>query len=399
MNSATTPMISEIADNRKEQRAWLLIALHLFATSVTSFFLAVFFKEKLGFTGSQIGVLFSIQAITGVLVTFPAGMGNDRISSRTLIVGSLIVQSAFFFLMGTVKFYPLYLLIFFVWNSANMMLRLSIDVYVLKNEKGEKTASSLGWYLTWRFFGAFCGTITVGFLIKLLDFEITLYLAGAFIFMLLFVAKGLEARPLSKVRLSDYKADFSNPTVLFFAAWTFMFSTHWGAEMTCYGLFLREDLKLDFTGIGLYTGGEYLTMALTFAYVASKYKPETSLWHYAVIGLAASGIGHIGMIFHPVWLSFTFRIVHGVGDALIFALFYIGIFRLFKLERRGGNTGLMNMTTMLGMIVGSLVYSPLGEVRGYAMPLWISGALTLLLILPLYSNRVRKGMKKRNDCD
>jgi len=387
---------ANINNNSKGHRAWLLVALHLFATSVTSFFLAVFFKEKLGFSGSQIGVLFSIQAITGVLVTFPAGMGNDRVSSRALIAGSLVVQSVFFFLMGTVKAYPLYLLIFFVWNSANMLLRLSIDVHVLKNEQGEKTASSLGWYLTWRFFGAFVGTIVAGFLIKYLDFEVTLFMAGAFIFLLLFIVKGLEARPLSKVKLSDYTADFSNPTVLFFAAWTFMFSTHWGAEMTCYGLFLRENLRLDFTGIGLYTGGEYLIMALTFAFVAIKYRPDTSLWHYAVWGLAASGVGHIGMIFEPVWLSFTFRLIHGVGDSLVFVLFYIGIFKLFKLERRGGNTGLMNMTTMLGMIAGSLIYSPLGETKGYAMPLWISGALTLLLILPLYSGKVRRSMKKRS---
>ena len=91
-------------------------------------------------------------------------------------------------------------------------------------------------------------------------------------------------------------------------------------------------------------------------------------------------------------MSFFFRLIHGVGDALIFVIFFLGIFRLFRIERMGGNTGLMNMTTMLGMVAGSLIYSPIGESYGYGVPIWISGVLTLLLIPPLLLKRFNRSM-------
>ena len=65
---------------------------------------------------------------------------------------------------------------------------------------------------------------------------------------------------------------------------------------------------------------------------------------------------------------------------------YIGIARLFEIERLGGNAGLMNLSTMLGFVTGSLIYGPLGESLGYGHPFWISGALTILLAAPIVTD-------------
>ncbi len=71
------------------------------------------------------------------------------------------------------------------------------------------------------------------------------------------------------------------------------------------------------------------------------------------------------------------RLVHGVGDGLMFLVTYYGIARLFAVERLGGNTGFVAMATMLGYVFGALVYGPAGEAWGYGVPLVASGLIAL----------------------
>ena len=45
--------------------------------------------------------------------------------------------------------------------------------------------------------------------------------------------------------------------MLFFAAWLFLFTLHWGAEATSLALFLRHNLGLQPLGVGTYMAGEF----------------------------------------------------------------------------------------------------------------------------------------------
>jgi MFS family permease len=171
-----------------------------------------------------------------------------------------------------------------------------------------------------------------------------------------------------------------------------LFATHWGAEYTSYALFLREDLGLSKIAMGWYMSGEFGAILLTTLLVGKRLRGNGWMIPAAVAGLVFSGIGHIGMTLEPVPLSFGFRCLHGVGDGLIFLLFYVGIARLFKIERLGGNAGLLNLATLVGMVIGSLVFGPVGEAFGYAIPFWISGGLMLVLIAPLLLGPGRKSM-------
>lgn len=375
-----------------DRPARLLTFCVLMVTSVTSSFLAVFFKEDLHFTATHIGLLFSIQAVTGVLVAFPAGLSNDRITSRTLVGASLAAQALCFVLMAVVKPFLAFALVFFGWTAANALFRLSLDVQILKSTGHGETSRRVNLYQASRFLGLLLGTLAAGLAIERLDFPLAFLITAGLTFLMLPLVWSLKPTPISAVSLKDYKADFSDLKVVAFALWIFLFTTHWGAEMTCYGLFLREDLGLSFTGLGLYFAGEFLAMVLTFLVMSRTPPTNETLRRLAVWGLFLSGIGHMGQVLRPVWVSFSFRAVHGVGDAMMFVVFYVGISRLFKLERMGGNTGLMNMTTMVGLVAGSLVYSLLGERYGYGLPLWVSGAVTLILIPPLFLRRVRESL-------
>jgi len=105
---------------------------------------------------------------------------------------------------------------------------------------------------------------------------------------------------------------------------------------------------------------------------------------FLILGLAASGLGHVCMTLPPLYWSFAWRLVHGVGDGLIAMLTYTTIARLFHVDRIGGNSGLISLTTTLGVLTGSLIFGPLGAAWGYGWPLIISGALSLALIPLVY---------------
>jgi MFS family permease len=355
-------------------------------TSISGFYLSVFFKEYLGFSGMQIGILFAIQASCGVLAALPTGIANDLITSRTLVALSLLVMALGYFLMPKLHYFPPYMVMYFFWSLANAVFRLSLDVQVLKTDSGKRTASRIGLYQALRFLGLFVGTVTLGYLIAYQSFEtIFCWVSGACLFLTA-LSFGLEKTRLESFRLSEYRSDMKKPQVVFFAVWMFLFSTHWGAESTSIGPFLRIDMRLSWVGLGWYSGAEFLTVVAALLLFRAHLNDNRHMRSYTWIGLIASGIGSVGMVLRPLVLSLVFRVIHGIGDAIMFLILYLGIARLFSFKRLGGNTGFISMFTMLGFVTGALIYGPLGEAYGYDLPLWCSGLVTCLLVLPFFSN-------------
>lgn len=372
---------------------WLpgvLYCVFMLSNAPTGFLLPIFFSEQLHFNGNQIGVLFALQAVTGVLASFPAGLGNDRVTSRSLAAVALALQSVGLILMATVKVYFPYLFVFFFWAIANNLFRTSMDVQVLKTDTGERTGSRLGVYHGGRFVGLALGMIGAGYWLTVLDFEKGLIAVAVLSFLLILVVRRLVPTRIGRTRLADYKADFSNPTVWLFAIWLFLFATHWGPEQTCYGLFLRKNLHLNLVQIGWYMSAEFAAIVVTLILVAKKFNRTDNLFAFTVVGLLGSGIGHVGMVVPIVAVSVIFRTVHGIGDGIIMLVMYVGVARLFNLERLGGNAGLVNLSVMLGSIFGALVAGPLGAAYGYGLPLWASGVVTLTLIAPIVFRQLRR---------
>ena len=364
---------------------WLpgaLAALFAVATAIGNFFLAIYFKEDLGFSGMQIGIIFAVQAVTGVLACFPAGFGNDRLKSSTLITASLLLIAAAYLLLGSVKVFAWVVLAYFFYTLASSVFRMSLDLQVLKNEDAAGTPRRIGIYNMCRFFGLAIGTLACGSLIHAMTFDRCFQLCAVACLLMLFLVRSLPPTRVSAVHLFEYKADLGSRRVWLFGLWLFLFATHWGAENTSYGIFLREDLHLNWQEISLYFAVEYVALGLAIVVMGGKLRLHGSLRGTILAGLAASGCGHIGMVTHVVWLSAAFRALHGAGDGLITLVQYMGVARLFSLDRLGGNNGFINTLLMLGFIVGSLIYGPLGENIGYRHALWMSGALTLLLALP-----------------
>lgn len=353
------------------------------------FFLPLYLKDGLNFTGSQIGLLYGVLSLNAILVSFPVGVTADRYPARILTrVGLLATALCLWILSEVGRFWP-FLLIFWGFGLSLQLFRQSLDILLFKENRPD-LSRVFGEYNAWRMGGMMVGGLAGGFLLYSLDFPLTLKILAVGVLVLFFPTVRLPSSPGIRTPLLQYGRDFLTRPVLFFAAWLFFFTLHWGAEATSLALFLRNNLSLSPMGIGVYMAGEFAVVGGTaYAYGrfgAGRLRPL----HFLSLALLASGLGHILMVYPSLPWSFFWRAIHGFGDGLILMEAYTTIARLFHVDRIGGNSSLISLITTLGTFAGSLIFGPLGAHYGYAWPLVISGAISLAL-LPLAYAGLREG--------
>jgi MFS family permease len=357
------------------------IAAYSAVLSCIYFFLPLYLKGTLKFSGGQIGLLYAVLSLNAILVAFPVGVTGDRYAARILTrLGLAGTALSLWGLAAVQQFWP-FLALYWAFGLSLQLFRQSLDILLFK-EKRADAARHFGEFNAMRMGGMTAGVLVGGLLFYSLDFPLTLRLFGVGLVLLLIGAGRLPLTRGVRTPLGEYRRDFLTGPVLFFATWLFLFTLHWGAEATSLALFLQQNLGLDPRGVGLYMAGEFGVVALT-AYLygrfwAGRLKPLTFL----CLALIASGTGHILMTYPSLPWSFAWRAVHGFGDGLIIMETYTTILRLFHVDRIGGNSSLISLATTLGVFTGSLVFGPLGAAYGYGTPLITSGIISLAL-LPL----------------
>jgi MFS family permease len=358
--------------------AFFIWAVSLLMASIY-FFLPVYLKNSLHFSGLQIGTIFAAAAINALLVTFPLGVAGDRYPLLYLLRGAILLSSLCLWGLGHLRAYPLYLLAFWGFGLGMNCFRILLDTLLFKTT-GTEPVRAMSRYNAWRMAGMMTGTLLGGFLFTRLGFARSVRLLALLPLLLLLPTMKLPQLELHHSSLRQYSRDFCHRPVLFFAAWLFLFCLHWGAETTSYGLFLTERLGLTFQGMGLYMATEFAVLAITAYCYGRFWHGRLSTLSLLSLALLTSGLGHILMTIPNVGLSLTWRLVHGFGDALIMMEIYTTIARLFHVDRIGGHASLITLVSVSGSFIGALIFGPLGAAYGYQWPLIISGGISLGLI-------------------
>jgi MFS family permease len=356
------------------------ISTHAVVIAALYFFLPIYLSGSLAFSGAQIGLLYGVLGLNSLLAAFPVGVVGDRYPARILTrLGLLGVTVNLWWLSWAKRFWPFFL-VFFAFGLSLQLYRQSLDIMLFKENDVANNTRRFGIYNAWRMGGMTAGILLGGISIYFLDYPKTFQLLAALMFLLVALTWRLPRTLGQQSPLLQYGRDFLSGPVLFFVTWLFLFTMHWGAEGTSMGLFLKKDLGLGPIGVGLYLAGEFSVIALT-AYLYGRYGAGI-LSPFALLALAltTSGMGHIFMTYPDLAWSFIWRMVHGFGDGLIMMITYTTIARLFHVDRIGGNAGLISLATTLGVLIGSLIYGPLGASYGYQMPFIISGLSSLALI-------------------
>ena len=347
----------------------------------TLFFIGIHLKT-IGFSGTEIGLIFMIYSITGILSILPSGFSNDLFKSKHMITIGLFLLATQYIGMANSKTFPIIAGFFFIGSLGKTLYSNSIDSLFLKTTEKEHTRRKINIFLSLNYILIGLGMITAGYFLNTdIHFAKIFTIIGISFGILAIISQLiLPKNTTNPFEILHYKKDIFRKDVLFFLFILFLFSVHYGSEETSYGLFLKNVLQLDKFESGLYMGTSIITMAITVTFIRKLLK-IVEIKNILLIGTFLSGVGLILMTIPNTAISLLFRIIHETGDATMFFFLYYGLSKLFDLERMGGNTGIVTFVIIIGSSLSNLLFGVVGSKFGYNMPFFIGGSMSVLAFL------------------
>lgn len=352
------------------------------------FFWAIFYNS-IGFSGTQIGIIFAIYSITALITVAPSGFINDRLKSRDLVSISLLLLATQFIGVSMFQGFIPVILFAILGGIGNNLYVVSIESLFYKSTEKTNVQGKIAIFQSILYFFMGAAIIGSGQLLNLnIPFTQILLWGGIGFATLAIISRLLPKSVTTDLQLVEYKKDIFQPKVIFLLIVAFLFSLHYGPENTSYGLFLTDTLGLSKYYAGLYMGSAIMIMgffSIIFANALKKIQPKYLLF----FSLLLSGFGHIFMTVEMPIYSYIFRVIHEIGDAGMFVFLAYGILSFFKAERLGGNNGIINFVVIIGTALSNIISGPLGEKFGYNISLIAGGiALLVALILSFIFNRL-----------
>lgn len=365
---------SEDADFRRGLT--LLFFFSLFASFIS--FSVPIYLSSIGLNGYEIGLLVSLYAIASIFVAFPTGIINDKWTIRLTLVVGMALLAAFFLGLGFFESFVIFMPLFLIGGLGNNLGDVSLRTLLFKTKIEGMEGRKFGSFSLTRIIAMSCGLFIGGGLVFLVGFPLGLKIMGL-IYLVLIPFVSFKSTARYKVKLKEYGRDMLNAKVISIGIVMFLFSLHWGAERTSYGLFLRTNLGLDMFMVGLYTSLTIPFLGLTSYYFGRRIDAgKSNMRRIFFVGMIVSGVFHILNTVPVPWFSFLMRIFHEAGDGMADIAVYFWISRLFNTERIGGGSGVMFAVMLMGQVTGSLIFGPIGQIYGYHIPLIISGITSIL---------------------
>jgi len=346
-----------------------------------TFFLGIHFAA-IGLSGTEIGIIFALYSIMNLITIIPSGLFNDKIHSKTLILIALIFSGTR--LLGyayTTSFLPIAALSI-LGGMGTAIYKTSAESLFHKMSEKKEVSKKIALYQGLLYTGMAGAMIFSGYLLEINYTFNDLFKAIGALFIISGIVSSfiLPANDTIKLELFEYKKELWQKKVLAFLSIIFIFSLHIGAEVTSYGLFLREYLNLNAFQMGLYMGIAIFFMGITVILI-NKYLKKITPKLVFIVGLLVSGIFHTIMIVKNPYLSFLFRTLHEIGDAAVFFAIYYIINNFFNLKRIGGLNAIQLLVLNIGITIGSLIFGPIGETYGYHIAMATGGATILLSLI------------------
>jgi MFS family permease len=343
----------------------------------TLFFLIPLHLLKIGLSGWQIGAIVSFYGAAPLVFSFPIGWINDRFSIRRIVQGALAGLCFLFLLLALTQNFYILCFIFLSLGIANNALDVSTNSLYYKDETNVDLNKKYGTLAFWLALGTATGTISGGTLVYFANFRLLFYVYAVFLLVVLVFARNVGKEKFNLVTLRHYRLDLINKKTILFSVLIFTLALHWGAEGTVYSPFLKSYLNLNDLQLSLYISFSLFFLAfagLAITFLRFNVRLNQQIFLFA---LFLSGLGHILMVNHHVYVSLFFRIIHEIGDGLMGALIFLFISRLFQKESIGGSSGILLALMTLGHMVGAQVFASIGYKAGLQYPFILSGLLLI----------------------
>lgn len=361
----------------------VLVATRMVLLNATSFYLPLYLRG-LGLEGAWTGILLGVFAVTALFSALQTGMLTDRAPIRYIAAVGFLLMATFNVAIAFSASPLVLLLVFFVGGIGNTLLEISLASFVLKTADSDRPGLSFGLYIGANGFAIAAGLYLGGQFLSGLGYVPVFLGSAAFSLVAAGLTTRLKGTTSSSSSFAQYASDLRSPRVLLLVLGFFLLSTHWGAEMTSLTPFLRDRFGLDEAGTGLFLGTAILGLGAAGLAAGAAYDRGVSLRWIAVVALLLSGLGHIAMTLTPIGPAWVIRLLHECGDGAAMVAMFLLVHRVFPRERVGGLASFVTTATIVGRLLGSLGYAPLGDAFGYNWSLIVSGGLVLLAILPLW---------------
>lgn len=361
----------------KRNLASIIATTYSLIIASTFFMMPIYFQTELGFSTTKIGVILAAMSITALISMLPSGISNDFITSRKLAISALsLLIISIGSLNITSSFFAILILMVLIGGSRELF-RLSLETFVFKTNEINSMPQTLGNYHGPRMLGLFGGMIIAALMLNKTSFREFFLAIGFTLLIPLSLSFFLPDSPISKSSSQEYKRELIRPSILIFMLFSFIFTSHWGAEYVNYGLFLSNNLHLSNSESALYMAVEFFLIGITVP-LFGRYYRKFRLEYITTTAILLSGIGHILMVNDNIIISVIFRGIHGIGDGLLIIISYMIIAENFSKERIGGLNAAINVVMMAGMLTGSIIYGYLGDRFGSGISLIISGIITII---------------------
>lgn len=337
----------------------------------------------IGFSHFQVGILISVFPLVSLMLMIPFGIFVDRISPKKLVIASQLIFALSIVGLLTAHDFWSTMLMLGIGGIGNALFNNALSALYYKTLGDKIRGLKLGFFTAGILVGYGLGSLLGGYILSAFDMNAIFLFSLTGTIPTVILSLLLPNVPVTRVKMSDYRADISNRSVLIFIILIFAFSLHAGAEQSSFSLFLNKEIKLDKESVGwiffIHANVMALLSIISGFYadrINSRGKGLASLYY---IGIAISGITNILLIFtynFPTVLAT--RLTHAVGDSLTLVTRGLIVSNLFIATRMGGNLATIQVTITLGTLFGSIIS---GAIPGYASGFAIAGAVAVIAVI------------------
>lgn len=335
-----------------------------------------------GFTDTQIGFVIGLNSLSSIILVFPLGIFSDYSSPKKIVVFGAICYSAYFLLLTVVKdFYFICAVVFLGGLGAASISIILISLYLKligENDRGKKiSVMHVGCYLG---FGA--GPLAGGYLYEIVGPVTMFNYAFVLSVVLLLLTFFLRDYPPVVFSFKDYKKDMKDPKALFLIAAVFMLGTHFGVEQSSFSLFMKNNIGLHNTEIGLvfFALGLWMGVLVPFAGKILDRRPGAFL--FFALGLFVSSIFQVLTAYTTTFTNLLFiRLIHTFGDMLAILEMDVLTSLFFPAKRLGGNSGILFCVRTSAIFLCAYLSGYLNDTGGYGVSFIVNGIMVFLFSL------------------
>jgi MFS family permease len=350
-------------------------------------YLTIYFNN-LNLEDKEIGFLISLLSLTTFFLVTPSGVISDRYFPKKLLqIGSVF---CILYNLGLIYFknFNILSILMIICGIGENLCFISINSLYYKYFSEDITGKKMSIFLTGMYLGFSLGPLFTGFFLKFFHFPKIFFLSALLYFFLYLLSKFLpETEPLS-FPVVKYKEDIKRPQAIFLIFTLFFIGIHYGVEHTSYALFMKYNLNLKNSEIGLMYGIIGIWLAIVSIPIGIYFDKNKKIAFMFGIGLLISGTFQFLTSFTFSFFSLLLvRIIHTIGDAMVIFLQGILVSLIFPNERMGGNFGIARFTTTTATFTGAILSGILNSYIGYFSPFILSGIIIITTSLLIFFKR------------